>query len=49
VTAYPDVLLADSDLPQMSGIELIMGFHPQNPDMFSLVYTVHEDRAGMLF
>ncbi len=43
-----DVLLADIDLPQMSGIELIRRVHPLNPDMSILVYTVHEDRASVL-
>lgn len=43
-----DVLLADLDLPQMSGIELIRQVRPLNPDMNILVYTVHEDRASVL-
>ena len=43
-----DVLLADIDLPHMSGIDLIRGVHPQNPHMSILVYTVHEDRSSVL-
>lgn len=46
--AGTDILLADINLPEMSGIELIQRVHPLHPDLSILVYTVHEDRARVL-
>lgn len=43
-----DILLADINLPQMSGIELIQKVHPLYPGLCILVYTVHEDRTRVL-
>ncbi len=46
--AGTDILLADINLPLMSGIELIQKVHPLHPDLSILVYTVHEDRSRVL-
>ena len=37
-------LLADIDLPKMSGIELIAEVKKQYPSIISMVYTIYEDR-----
>lgn len=39
-----DVLLADLSLPGVSGIDLIAAATIQNPQLYSLVHTIHDDR-----
>ena len=46
--AQTDILLVDLDLPQMSGIDLILDFHSRYPDLRMIVYTIHEDRPSVL-
>lgn len=43
-----DVLLADIDLPGMTGVELIRAARARNPELLPLAYTVYEDRATVL-
>ena len=40
-----DILLADIDLPGMSGIELIRRIRENIPTVFSMAFTICEDRA----
>lgn len=39
-----EVLLADIDLPGLSGVDLIRRLHPEYPKLQILVYTISEDR-----
>ncbi|MDD4735114.1 MAG: response regulator transcription factor [Kiritimatiellae bacterium] len=39
-----DILLADIDLPGMTGVELIRVACTKNPELMPLAYTVYEDR-----
>ncbi len=40
-----DVLLADIDLPGMSGVELIRRLRAEHPALNCMAYTIYEDRA----
>lgn len=43
--ANVDVLLADIDLPGISGVDLIRTVKDQHPSVNSMAYTIYEDRA----
>ncbi len=43
----PDVLIADLNLPDISGIEVIKTLHAQLPSVEILVLTMHEDRERL--
>jgi two-component system NarL family response regulator len=42
-----DVLLADLSLPGISGVDLIAAATFQNPQLHSLVHTIHDDRESL--
>ena len=42
-----DVLLADLGLPGVSGVDLIAAATLQNPQLHSLVHTIHDDRESL--
>lgn len=42
-----DVMLVDLGLPGISGVELIAAATFQNPQLYSLVHTVHDDRESL--
>ena len=46
--ARVDVLLLDTDLPDMPGIELIRRARQCNPDLRVLVHAMRNDRAGVM-
>lgn len=42
-----DVMLVDLSLPGLSGVDLIASATFQNPRLYSLVHTVHDDRESL--
>ncbi|KAB2640554.1 MAG: response regulator transcription factor [Verrucomicrobia bacterium] len=42
-----DVLLADLGLPGVSGVDLIAAATFQNPQLYALVHTIHDDRQSL--
>lgn len=42
-----DVMLVDLSLPGVSGVDLIASATFQNPQLYSLVHTVHDDRESL--